>query len=225
MKALQSARPAALVALTSLFLQASQAGATDIALVMAPVHPGDRAAFGFTFTGHFSGSPETYTDTVVTQLKSDGSVVVNAPQFKPFTLTTKRDSEGLLAPAADPSPLGDILIDLNSVVTLTRHSGSTASGATWQAQIPVRISPDTWHDLPVTVTVARDRSSIALAGQGHDETTLFYHGYTFPVDVTLKMNEVFDAHGAFKSADLSVSEVTAGGSGPPISYNWQLDAH
>jgi hypothetical protein len=215
----------ALVATIAATLQFSTAGATDAPLQVGPVHPGDRASFAFTFDGHFSESPEHFSDTIVAQLKPGGAFVVNAPQFKPFTLTTKRDADGLLAPAPVESALGDILIDYNSIVTLAKHTGPTGAGDTWQAQIPVRISPDTWHDLPVDVKVASSGGSgVNLVGQGHDETTLFYHGYTFAVDVTLQMTEAYGAGGAFKTAQFNVNEITAGGSGPPISYAWNFTA-
>jgi hypothetical protein len=205
-------------------LQFSTAGATDAPLQVGPAHSGDRSTFAFSFDGHFSENPEHFTDTIVAQLKPGGSIVVKAPQFKPFSITTKRGADGLLVPVTEQSPLGDILIDYNSIVTLAKHTGSAASGDTWQAQIPVRISPDTWHDLPVDVTVASSNAGTALVGQGHDETTLFYHGYTFAVDVTLQMKEAFDPGGAFKTAEFSVNEITAGGSGPPISYDWHFTA-
>jgi len=53
---------------------------------------------------------------------------------------------------------------------------------------------------------------------------LYFSGFTFPVDVTVHMAESFRPDGHLADADLSVSEVTAGGSGPPISYAWQMRA-
>jgi hypothetical protein len=38
------------------------------------------------------------------------------------------------------------------------------------------------------------------------------------------MAEAFRADGHLADAHLSVNEVTAGGSGPPISYAWQMRA-
>jgi hypothetical protein len=109
-------------------------------------------------------------------------------------------------------------------VKLAQHA-RREPGAAWDAQIPVRLSPDTWQDMPVSVKVAGVTSAgIALEATGHQETTLFFAGFTFPVEVTIHMTETFRPDGRFANADLSVAEVTAGGSGPPISYAWHLGA-
>jgi len=110
-------------------------------------------------------------------------------------------------------------------VLLSQHTGPTRAGATWQVQIPVRISPDSWQTVPVTAEVAsRNRSGVSLVGHGQGEGSLFFHGYTFGVDVTVQMSEAFNARGRLQDAEFKVDETTADGKGPPISYNWHFTA-
>ena len=219
-----SIKPVALVAAIAA-LPAATLATTESPLTLQPEHRGDKVALAFNFEGHFGvGRQDKLDDIISIQQKTPGVIVVDAQKCKPFELSTTVDDSGLLAQPSQPSALGDIIIDYNSIVKLAQHARREA-GAVWQAQIPVRLSPDTWQDMPVDVKVASVTSAgVSLDATGHQEATLYFAGFTFPVDVTVHMAELFRPDGHFANADLSVAEITAGGSGPPISYAWHLSA-
>jgi len=206
-------------------LPATAPAAADAPLTLLPDRSGARAAYTFRFEGHFGvGRQDKLDDVISIGQKSAGVVVLDAKKCKPFELSTSVDESGLLKQADPPSALGDIIIDYNSIVKLAQHARREA-GAAWNAQIPVRLSPDTWQDLPVAAKVtSATNGGLAIEGNGHQETMLYFSGFTFPVDVSVHMAESFRPDGHLADADLSVSEVTAGGSGPPISYAWQMRA-
>jgi hypothetical protein len=217
----------ALSALLAASLCANARAANGTALTLQPAHPGEGAAFAFSFEGNFGPShTERLEDTVSFRRGAGNAVIVNAQQSKPFTITTTRSDDGLLAVPDTPSALGDLIVDYNTIARLVARPGTRSlhAGDEWQTQIPVRVSPTTWQDIPVEVAVSdANDSRVALEAAGHQESTLYFQGFTFPIDVTVHVTEAF-VSGRLASADLSVNEITAGGSGPPIAYAWHFTA-
>ena len=206
------------LALTSFAIATPQPG-------VQPRTPTEDAAFSFSFDGHFGPtSHELFSDNVAFRLDGNNDVTVTGENSKPHTLTVKRGSDGQLAIPKDPSQLGDLVYDYNTLVKVAAQiPKAPTAGASWKTQIPVRVSPDTWADVPIDVKVISAANGAAtLDATGSNEATLFYKGFTFPIDVTVHVTEAFDAAGRLGSATFKADELTQGGLGPKISYNWKF---
>jgi hypothetical protein len=190
-----------------------------------PRSPAEDAAFTFAFDGHFGpSSHELFSDNVAFRLGGNDDVTVTGEKSTPHTLTVKRGSDGQLAIPKETSQLGDLIYDYNTLVKVAAQMPkSPAAGASWKTQIPVRVSPDTWADVPIDVRVVNAAiGGATLEANGTKEATLFYKGFTFPIDVTVHATETFGADGRLGSATFKADELTQGGLGPKISYNWKF---
>jgi hypothetical protein len=189
-----------------------------------PRSAGEHAAFTFAFEGKFGpANHEFFADNVAFRL--DGAdVIVTGEKSTPHVLTVKRGSDGQLGLSKDESQLGDLLYDYNAIVKIAAQMPRVpATGAAWKTEIPVRVSPDTWADIPVDVHVVDTANGGAtLDATGQKESTLFFKGFTFPIDVTVHVTESFGADGRLGSATFNADELTQGGMGPKVSYNWKL---
>jgi hypothetical protein len=190
-----------------------------------PRSSGESAAFGFAFEGKFGpSSHELFTDSVAFRLDGADAVTVTGEKSTPHSITTKRAGDGQLALPKDASQLGDLIYDYNAVVKIAAQlPKSPAAGAAWKSVIPVRVSPDTWADVPVDVKVVdATAGAVSIDATGTKEATLFYKGFTFPIDVTVHMTESFGTDGRLAGATFNADELTQGGMGPKISYNWKF---
>ena len=221
-----SARGALLAASLAL-VPAHAFAAPDAVLALGPSHPGESASFAFSFEGKYGPqNSEHVDDTVSFKQTAADAVTVSALKLKPLTLSTSRSAAGTYAIPEAPSALGDVIADYDTAVEIAQHATAEFhTGDAWQSKISLRTSPTTWQDVTVDVKVARASAGrVELEAAGHQEATLYFQGYTFPIDVTVHVSEKLTAHNKLASAQLDVNEITAGGSGPPISYNWRLSA-
>lgn len=194
-------------------------------LGVQPRSTGESAAFTFAFEGKFGPtSHELFGDNVAFRYDAADAVTVTGEKSTPHTITVKRSSDGQLAIPKDASQLGDLIYDYNTIVKIAAQMPRPpAAGATWKTQIPVRVSPDTWADVQVDVKVVDAANGVvALDANGKKEATLFFKGFTFPIDVTVHATESFGADGRLGSATFNADELTQGGMGPKISYNWKF---
>ncbi len=194
-------------------------------LGVQPRTTGESAAFTFAFEGKFGPtSHELFGDNVAFRLDGTDAVTVTGEKSTPHTITVKRGSDGQLAIPKDASQLGDLIYDYNTLVLIAARSPKVpAAGAAWKTQIPVRVSPDSWADIPVDVKVVDTANGGAtLDASGTKEATLFYKGFTFPINVTVHVTESFGADGRLAGATFNADELTQGGMGPKISYNWKF---
>jgi hypothetical protein len=194
-------------------------------LGVQPRSTGESAAFTFAFEGKFGPtSHELFGDNVAFRYDAADAVTVTGEKSTPHTITVKRSSDGQLAIPKDASQLGDLIYDYNTIVKIAAQMPRPpAAGAPWKTQIPVRVSPDTWADVQVDVKVVDAANGVvALDANGKKEATLFFKGFTFPIDVTVHATESFGADGRLGSATFNADELTQGGMGPKISYNWKF---
>ena len=194
-------------------------------LGVQPRSAGENAAFTFAFEGRFGPtSHELFGDDVAFRLDKAGAVTVTGEKSAPHTITTTRGSDGQLATPKESSQLGDLIYDYNAIVKLVSQAPKPlATGAAWKSQVPVRVSPDTWADVAVDVrAIDAGNGSVTLDATGTKESSLFYKGFTFPISVTVHMTESFGADGRLGSATFNADELTQGGMGPKISYNWKF---
>jgi hypothetical protein len=194
-------------------------------LSIPPSRIGERTSFNFTFEGHFGAkNDEMFADVVSIMLDRNNSATVSAEKLQPLTIGTKRAPDGSLTVSKDPSQLNDVIIDYNSLVGMVVQAPHPLVGS-WTATIPVRVSPDTWNDVPVNVHfIQGQKGGLTIEAAGTLESTLFFKGFTFPIDITVHSKEMFSADGHLGSAMLAVEELTQGGLGPKLSYNWRFDA-
>jgi hypothetical protein len=199
--------------------------AASTQLGVGPRNAGESAAFTFAFEGRFGpSSHELFGDNVAFRLDRAGEVTVTGEKSLPHTITTTRGSDGQLATPKDPSQLGDLIYDYNAAVKLVSQAPKALiAGTAWKTQVPVRVSPDTWSDVTLDVKVTdAGNGNVTIDATGAKEATLFYKGFTFPIDVTVHMTESFGTDGRLGSATFNADELTQGGMGPKISYNWKL---
>jgi hypothetical protein len=223
---LHPARTALLAASLGL-IPAHAFAAPGAVVALGPSHPGESASFAFTFDGKYGPkNGEHIEDTVSFKQTSADTIAVSAQKLKPLSLSTTRGGDGTFAIPETPSALGDVIADYDTAVKIAQHGAAGFhAGDAWQSQISLRTSPTTWQDVTVDVKVTRAAAGrTELEASGHREATLYFQGYTFPIDVTVHVSEQLAAHDKLASAQLEVNEVTAGGSGPPISYNWRLSS-
>ena len=194
-------------------------------LGVQPRSTGESAAFTFAFEGKFGPTNhELFGDNVAFRYDSADAITVTGEKSTPHTITVKRSSDGQLAIPKEASQLGDLIYDYNTIVKIAAQMPRVPSaGATWKTQIPVRVSPDTWADVQVDVKVVDTAHGVVtLDASGKKESTLFFKGFTFPIDVTVHATESFGADGRLGSATFNADELTQGGMGPKISYNWKF---
>ncbi len=217
----------ALLAASLALIPAHAFAAPDAVIALGPTHPGDSASFAFSFDGKYGPQNSEHIEDLVSfkQTAAD-AITVSAQKLKPLSLATSRSAAGTFAIPEAPSALGDVIADYDTAVKIAQHaSADFHAGDTWQSQISLRTSPTNWQDVTVDVKVTRASAGhVELEASGHREATLYFQGYTFPIDVTVRVSEKLAAHNKLASAELAVNEVTAGGSGPPITYNWRLSA-
>jgi hypothetical protein len=195
-------------------------------LGVQPRSAGENAAFTFAFEGKFGpANHELFDDNIAFRLDGTDAVTVTGEKSKPYTLIVKRGGDGQLEIPQSASQLGDLIYDYNALVKVAAQIPKPVAAAAWTTEIPVRVSPDSWDDVPVAVKVVADADgSASLDATGTKESTLFYKGFTFPIDVTVHVTETFGSNGRLDSATFNADELTQGGMGPKISYNWKIAA-
>jgi hypothetical protein len=220
-----SARIALLAASLALVPAHAYAAPPSAVLAFGPAHPGEAATFAFSFDGKYGPkNGEHVDDTISFKQTGSDSVLVSAQRLKPSSIETSRTAAGAFAVPDKSSALADVIVDYNTTIEIARHdAASYHAGDAWQSKIALRTSPDSWENVTLDVKVAKATAAgTELQASGHSESTLFFGGFTFPLDVTVHVTENLDAHGRLDTALLDVKELTNGGSGPPISYNWRL---
>lgn len=184
---------------------------------------GDHVAYAFSFEGRFGANqPDTMNDTISIDF-TQGQATLNSHKMKPLTLQVKANADGSLEAPKAASPLGDIVYDYNAIVSVIVPAPHPLNGS-WKATLPVRVSPDTWNNIPVTVHTKQQGDTVELEAVGKHESVLFFKGFTFPINVTATLRETFGSDGHLRSATFLADELTQGGFGPKISYNWRFDA-
>lgn len=194
-------------------------------LGVQPRTAGESAAFTFAFEGKFGpANHEVFGDNVAFRLDGTDAVTVTGEKSTPHTITVKRGGDGQLTVPKDTSQLGDLIYDYNTLVKIAAQMPKPpAAGATWKAQIPVRVSPESWTDVPVDVKIVDVAGGVVtIDARGKKEALLFFKGFTFPIDVTVHVTESFGADGRLGGATFNADELTQGGMGPTISYNWKI---
>jgi hypothetical protein len=206
---------------------ANAAGPAPTNLSLMPLKAGQTANFAFSFDGKF-GQPqdEIVDDHFAIRLEPSDAVTVTTAVLKPTSLSGKRASDGQITVTDQATPAGDLIVDYNTIVLFTQHAPkSFQPGDTWASHFLVRTSPDSTLDTPVKITVkSANASAITLDADGAGSGTLYFKGFTFPIDVNVHASATFGADGAFRFADFAAKELTQMGAGPTISYSWRVAA-
>lgn len=188
---------------------------------LAPLHPGEQAAYDLAFVGKFGQPKDEIVDSrfsIALSKASDVTVSLHGP--KPSSTQGTVAADGTIV-VDKKAAVSDLVTDYNSVVMIVRGAAPEAAVAsTWHSTIPVRTSPASWANVPVDVrVVSNDAKGVTIEAGGSKEDILYYNGFTMPVTVSAKLVAVFDANKRFRYADFSDSEVVQN---LTVSYTWRL---
>jgi hypothetical protein len=210
---------ALLLAVPALASAASQ----PAALTIAPDAQAKRVAMVLDFVGKFGAEKDDkVTNRLVLDMRASDKVVVFFGKTMQKQVDAARSGDGMLHVPVTALPY-DTLEDYNSIVAVARALPSTATGTTANASVRVKISPEAWDDVPVTVrVVANDGTHVAVEASGAKHGTLAYGNFKTPIDVSAKLSAEFGPDGRFRSADFSDAETVHLASDLELSYRWRL---
>ena len=201
----------------------ASAASQPSALTIAPDAQAKRVAMVLDFVGKFGADhDDTVTNRLVLDMRAKNKVVVLYGKTMQRQIDALRSGDGMLHVPATAIPY-DTLEDYNSIVAAARALSSTAVGTTANASVRVKISPEAWDDVPVTVRVVEnDGTHVALEASGAKHGTLKYGNFKTPIDVSAKLTAQFGPDGRFRTADFSAAETVHLASDLEMSYRWRL---
>jgi Spy/CpxP family protein refolding chaperone len=187
-------------------------GTAATKLSIDPTLGAPSAQYHLNFDGHlWNGEHKEFAHDISLTRTSDTAVhalVTKLETQQKVDFTATRQADGTLVPAIPSEQFGAF----NTIARLVHGApASLAATSAWNAPVDVDLGDDVSTSVPVHAWVSKiDGDSTIVEGTGTQSTTVTYHGFTVPIDLTIKFASRF-VQGSFTRLDYAASEVIHAG--------------
>lgn len=202
----------ATIAVSLATLPAAVLATAPTTLSIDPTVGAPTANYHLNFDGHlWNGEHKQFAHDISLTRESDAIVqaLVAKPESQNVTFTAKRQADGTLVSTLPSEQFGAF----NTIAVLAHAAPATlALNSGWNAPIGVDLGDDVAATVPVHAWVASmDGDTTIVQGTGTESTTVTYHGFTVPIDLSIKFASRF-MQGSFARLDYAATEVIHAGS-------------
>jgi Spy/CpxP family protein refolding chaperone len=188
-------------------------GSAGTQLSIDPTLGAPSAQYHLNFDGHlWNGEHKQFAHDISLTRTSDTAVhalITKLESQQKVDLIATRQADGTLVPAIPTEQFGAF----NTIARLV-HSAPPALAAStaWNTPIDVDLGDDMATTVPVHAWISKvDGDDTIVSGTGTQSTTVTIHGFTVPIDLTIKFASRF-VQGSFTRLDYAASEVIHAGS-------------